>query len=227
MHGRAAGRGRRLTERGTERTGGAPELSTPLARRFVRHLVGFGVAVAVGCAPFLGTLRVPGFTALLDLFPLQLQGRFVAMSPFVMGVVALAVQFYAAERLSRKLLKRWFGRGLLLLGATFVLLLVVYALAIVEVPYLQGERTARFVVGFDRTDTCPCPPQWSNPQCMADKLDVVRVEQCWSPATVRSFELLLTLSYLTLIGGFAAMTGLLVLAEQRRRGGASPTPSSG
>lgn len=188
-----------------------PDLPTPLARRFVRYLVGFGVAVAVGSAPFLGTLKVPGFTALLDLFPRQLQGRFVALSPFVMGVVALTLQFYGRDRIARGRLRRWFGGTLALVAAAFLGLVVAYSLVVVEVPYLAGERTARFVVGLERLPRCDCPASLSDAQCLAEELDPGRVERCWSPPVVRSFELVLTLLYLLLTGGFGALVALLVL----------------
>lgn len=193
------------------------EPPTPLARRLVRYLVGFGVGVALGSAPWLGTLQVPGFTALLDLFPYGLQARFVALAPFLMGVLAVAVQFYGERRLSQARLRRLFRWTLLTLGITFVVLVIVYTLVVVDVPYRGGDRTARFVVGFERLETCPCPVEWSDAQCLQERLDPARVEACWSRITVRLFELFLTLAYLGLIGGFGALVGLLLLTEQRRR----------
>lgn len=194
-----------------------PRLPTPLARRFVRYLVGFGVAVAVGSAPFLGTLGVPLFTALLDLFPVRLQDRFVALSPFVMGVVAVAVQFYAGERLGRRTLRRRFRITLILLAVAFVGLISIYTLMIEEVPILGNERSVRYVIGFERLERCPCPTEWSDARCLADSLDPTRIESCWSRGTVRTGELALTLVYLLTIGAFASLIGLLLLAEERRR----------
>lgn len=194
-----------------------PQPPTPVARRFVRYLVGFGVAVGVGCAPFLGTLDVPGFTALPELFPDSLQDRFVTLSPFLMGLVALAVEFYAGERLTYSGLRRWFRNTLWVVGAAFLALVVIYTFVVVEVPYSQGEKTARVVIGFERLAGCDCPPVMSNAQCLKQNLDPARVERCWDARVVRSFELLLTLAYLTLIGGFATLIGLLTLRDVKRR----------
>jgi len=196
----------------------APLPPTPIAKRFVRYLVGFGVGVGLGSAPFLGTLGVPGFSALVDLFPLTLQGRIVSLSPFLMGIVALAVQFYAGERISKRALRRRFGVSLLLLLAGFFVFVVLYFLFVREVTIRGGEATARYVVGWQRVESCGCPPQLSDAECIAElSLDPARVESCWGTRAVRLSELALTVAYLLLIGGFAALVGLLLLRDGKTR----------
>lgn len=41
----------------------------PLARQLVHYILGFGVSVAVGLAPYLGRVNVPLFDSLLKLIP--------------------------------------------------------------------------------------------------------------------------------------------------------------
>src|SRR4051812_25046827 len=68
---------------------------TPLAKRFVRSVLGFGVGVGLGLAPFLGKLGVPGFSALLSLFPEALSAFLIPVSAFLMGMLAAVTQFYS------------------------------------------------------------------------------------------------------------------------------------
>lgn len=195
-----------------------PRPPTPLSRRFVRYLVGFGVGVALGLAPFLGTAGVPGFVPLVDLLPLTLHDRVAALAPIVMGVLAVVVQFGSAVRTSQRRLRRRFAITLAVLGGGFVLLVVLQALLVREVDILGGERTVRYAVGLERPATCDCPQRLSDRECVAQlSLDPARVETCWGTGPTRLSELALTLGYLLVIGGFGGLVGLLLLHEETRR----------
>lgn len=192
---------------------------TPLARRFVRYLVGFGVGVALGLAPFLGTVGVPGFEPLADLLPLTLQGRVAALSPLVMGALAVTVQFSSGRRHGVRRLRRRFAVALGVLAAGFLLLVVLQSFFVREVDIRGGERTVRYAVGgTPRPETCECPPRLSDRECIAQlSLDPARVETCWGTGPTRLSELALTLGYLLVIGSFGALIGLLLLQEEERR----------
>jgi hypothetical protein len=195
-----------------------PRPPTSLSRRFVRYLVGFGVGVTLGLAPFLGTVGVPGFVPLVDLLPLNLQERVAALAPIVMGVLAVVVQFGSAVRTSQRRLRRRFAITLAVLGGGFVLLVVLQALLVQEVDILGGEKTVRYAVWLNRPDTCDCPPRLSHRECIAQlSLDPARVETCWGTGPTRMSELALTLGYLLVIGGFGGLVGLLLLQEEARR----------
>jgi len=77
-------------------------------RGWKRYLLSFGVSVGVGLAPYLGNVRVPLFSPLLDLIPATLQNTILPLSTALMGVVALSVQWYGGERVTRKRLRRAF-----------------------------------------------------------------------------------------------------------------------
>src|SRR3954462_36217 len=83
-------------------------------RSFVRKVVGFGVGVGIGCAPLLGKLHVPGFEAMLTLFPAGLQATLIPFSGFVMGCVSVVVQFYSDQGQSKIFWRRWFTRVVLI-----------------------------------------------------------------------------------------------------------------
>lgn len=197
---------------------GPPGPPTALSRRFVRYLVGFGVGVALGLAPFLGSIGMPGFTPLADLLPLTVQDPIAALAPIVMGVVAVAVQFGAESRIPRRRLRRRFGIALAVVAVGLLLLVILQALVVREVDVRGGERTVRYAVGLSRPPTCECPPALSDRDCIIElSLDPGSVETCWGTGPVRLAGLVLTLSFLLVIGGFGALVGLVLLQEELRR----------
>lgn len=207
-------------------TDGQPTLPTWLAKRFVRYMVGFGVAVAIGMAPFLGTLDLPLFAPLLAMFPDSLRGTAIPLSSFVMGLVAIAVQFAAGEVVSRKGLRRWFVRTLVLIVGGVVLLLVLYSELVTVIPDVakvdgEGTRYVALVTGLSRQPHCTCEPTLSDAACIRE-IGFANVAACWGDAQVRRSGLALTLVYLLLMGGFGALVGLLLLQEKGRRQGKAP-----
>lgn len=73
---------------------------TALTRVWVRSLIGFSVGVAVGLAPYLGVTGVPLFTPLLELIPSTARHTTIPLSAALMGLVAMWVQWYGADKLS-------------------------------------------------------------------------------------------------------------------------------
>lgn len=190
---------------------------TALARRFVRYVVGFGVGVAVGMAPFLGVLEVPGFQALVSLYPRELRATLIPLSAFLMGLVAVAVQFYAGSSISRRALGRRFRRGLAVLLIGFLLMIVLYTLFVVRVELDGGESAVAVTVGWTRLPSCGCTAE-SDVDCVGElSLSSRAIESCWGGRQLRVVRLILILSYLLVTGGFGALVGLLLLSEEKRR----------
>jgi hypothetical protein len=185
--------------------------TTPLARQFVRLLVGFGVGVGVLSAPFLGTFDVPFFTQLVDVFPYELRKFLFALGAFAMGVVAVAIQFYAGESSSRQRVRRLFSRTLLVIVFALVALGVLLVQYIEEIP-VAGEQVASFVIAGKRLSNCPCDRAVSNKECIESlTANPAMIERCWSPAATNWVRLALLGSYLLLTSGFGALIGLLLL----------------
>jgi hypothetical protein len=187
--------------------------ATPLGRKLVRYIVGFGVGIGVGLAPYLGLLDVRWFKPLLSLIPASIQNTVIPLSAALMGTVAVVVQWYGGEHLSRKWLRKLFVRTLFTAVSTFILLTVVHELVVRDLSMGNG-RTLSMVVGFVRPNRPPCTEEVSDREClMLVTLDPAKVEAFWGERQVRLARLSLIFSYLLFTGSFGTLVGLIVLKE--------------
>jgi len=197
------------------------EAPTVLVGRFVRYVSGFMVGVGVGLAPFLGKVRVRGFTALLEIMPFQLQALLIPLSAFLMGLLAVAVQFYAGEKWKPEVLRQRFRFVFISILAGFVVLVIIYPFFVKRVRLFTGEDVA-VVVTSERLSTCKCPADSPDQLCIQLlSLDTDALATCWGGPSLVWRELALEIPYLILTSGVGALIGLLLLQEeikkQRRR----------
>lgn len=195
-----------------------PEPPTALARRYVQYVVGFGIAVGIGLAPFLG--KVVGIDALLNLFPRKLHFSLIPFSSFLMGLMAAGIQFYSGETLRPALLRKRFRLVWLLLVISLFLLFVLYSWVMVPVTSQDAKATLPFIVGEPRIHggTCTCPDDSTDAECIKFlSFDDADFGKCWDPRSIRLRTLLLSLNYLAVTGGFGGLIGLLLLQEEARK----------
>lgn len=193
-----------------------PDLPPPpgMAERLGKYILGFGVSFAIGLAPYLGKLKVPGFDALLTVIPLSLQPIAIPLSSLLMGVVAVTVQWMGTERRVGPRLKRWFKRTLIAILVAFALFLVAQFFLVVRIHVPAANETVSFVVGFSDPARPPCEDTRSKPLCVKRlTLDEAEIEAYWGSSQIQLTKLVLLVLYLGLTAGFGALVGLLVLKE--------------
>jgi hypothetical protein len=194
----------------------AGPLPSALARRYVRYVIGFGVAVGVGLAPFLG--KIAGLDTLLSLFPESLRSSLIPFSSFLMGLIAVVIQFYSGEAIPRALLRKRFRASLIALLVGLLALITLYGQLIVPYPILGGEKTEPIVISFSRTSACRCQSSDSDVHCLQKITPKeTKIEDCWGSGPLRLSRLLLRLSYLLVTGGFGGLIGLLLLQEDAKK----------
>lgn len=187
-----------------------------IAGKFVRYVLGFSVAVAVGLAPFLGNASVPGFVSLLEIFPDSERGTLIPVSAMLMGLVSLVTQYWQDERVSRQRLRILFTR----LAAASVLLLGIFYVAqsfVVKRIENVSEQPAAFIIGpsSSRTPACACPPDMDDGECIENiTFDTTQIERCYGSRNIQLGRLLISLPYLAFAGVFGAMVGVLLLREE-------------
>jgi len=196
----------------------------PTGRRLWHYVLGFGVGFGVGIAPFLGKVKVPGFSALLEIYPVQMQKDLIPLSAFLLGTVAVAVQFYSARLWSAANLQRYFGLLFVSLLVAFLILVILYKSFVVLVPFEEAGAggSVHVLIGWSRSGNC-CPADVGDIECIRDlSIDPGMIDQCWK--NVRLIELALTIPYLFLMSGFVALVGLLLFKPPGQEG-REPAPA--
>jgi hypothetical protein len=175
-------------------------------------MLGLGVGVAVGLAPLLGKTRVPGFAALLHLYPESLQATAIPIASFLMGIVAGFVQFFFRPG-ERKHLGVWFAASGVLSVVALLALTQIYVESVTIVPYEGGQLRVPYVTGFgERPQSCAkCPSGASNEECIQGLPTPALIASCFGESRIRHAEEALLYSYLGAMLFFGAFVGLLVL----------------
>ena len=194
-----------------------PKPPTKIANDCVRYLVGFGVGVAIGLAPYLGDLDIPLFTPLLSLIPATLQDTVIPLSAAIMGVVAVVIEWYGRERITLVWLRKMFNRTLIIALSAFLILISIHTLYVVRIPIDGASDAVSFVVGLERPLREPCTENISDAECI--KLltfDPSLVSSFWGDRSIRTASLMLMLAYLVFTSTFGSLVGLVLLRNRRK-----------
>ncbi|HUR39758.1 MAG TPA: hypothetical protein VM240_01170 [Verrucomicrobiae bacterium] len=181
-------------------------------------LLAIGVTIPIGLAPLLGTWDVPGFRALLSLFPEGLQESSIRFSTFGMAVVAASVQFLSQDTFTRKTLRQTFIGVVVALFALLFLLAKSHNEHVVRIPVGDGSVSVSYVVGSERKVGCSCAASEGDAQCVKRiGLDAALLPSCWNEKELRGIAFALQAKYVLLMIGLGALVGLIVLAPARSR----------
>jgi hypothetical protein len=195
---------------------------TPLARRFARSVAGFGVGVVIGCAPFLGAVKLPPFSSILSLFPITLRSTLLPLGGFLIGFIAAGTQFYAGVYVPMARIKFWARRSLLTGLILLPAFLLCYLLLVRQVHYKEDFEVS-FVTGLSRSNTCSCPQAITDSMCIRTlSANPDNIELCWGRAQVKLSEFILGISYLLFMGSFSFFISLLLLQENQKKRQAPP-----
>jgi hypothetical protein len=164
---------------------------TPLARRFVRYALGFFVGVAIGMAPILGSVNVPGFKALLNVMPFQIASELIPLSAYLMGIIAVAVQYFAGENTPPSVLRKLFRISLFVITVGFLLFVILRDQFTVGVRRGGGRVTVLISsdpVAPTPEEPTPCGdcknPKGSPASCIRRiGLEEEAIEKCWGCLT--------------------------------------------
>ncbi len=188
----------------------------PAARKYLVYFLAFTVTLGAGLAPFLGLVKVPGFIAIGDLFPLNLQKAVAAFAAFLIALPAVGVQFFAGDRFTARRLKVAFVRVFVVLFVGILALYAIYTMFVAQVE-LGGNLSAAYVVGATMLPDCPCVAQKVQiSSCIGPVIDTnpAHVEDCYPRAEIVARKNWLSLLYLLVMFTFGVMIGLVVLKEK-------------
>lgn len=183
----------------------------PLAATWVQYLLGFGVSIAVGLAPYLGKIHVPLFQPMLSFIPLSLQDVAIPVSSAAMGLVAVAVQWFGSERLSTTWLRAKFRQAVFLCVLTLAALTAIEILAIVRVDVPAVHDHVSFATGFSYPNDPPCEGLGREGCIHKLSLDESKINPFFGELGVNLTKLLLVLTYTVFMSTFGCLVGLAVL----------------
>jgi hypothetical protein len=215
----------------TESRPPTPKPPSSVTRQLVRYVRGFGVGVALGLAPFLGVLPIPGFSALLDMYPESMRGWLIPLSGILMGILAVSIEFLGTKIPPAAILRKWFKVGLAVWAVSFLGLLFLYPRWVARVEVGDGTRTPAFVTGSDvvpprpPSSPCKCPAGQAAEECIADVgLALGPIRECFGSGQVTTATQVLALLYFLLTGTFVLVVGLLLLLQQPASRGRARRP---
>lgn len=198
-------------EKGANDGARAVSLPMPVGRLWVNYVVGFSVGVGSGLSVYLGKVHVPLFSPLLDLIPFTLQNTLIPLSSALMGIIAVAIQFYSYTRLGTRRLGGLFVRTIVAGITALLLFVVVHTYVVVTIDTTPMGR-ASFLVCFTRPERPPCPAGVSDAECiMRLTFDPAKIASFWGDRCLHTAQLALELTYLATTALFGALVGLVVL----------------
>ena len=193
-----------------------PRPPSPLMRDWVRLLLGFGVGIALGLAPYLGKVHVPGFDSLLTLIPQSMHNVALPLSAALMGIVAVWIQWSAGDRPSVGWLRQNFKRTLLIAVVGLSLFSIVQTFVVVRIPVPAEDRVATFLVGFTRLPSSHCPPEMPDAVCIKRvTFDEAMLAAVWGDRQLRIAGLSVLGTYLLTTASFGVLVGLLLVRVRK------------
>jgi len=195
------------------------KLPSPL-RYYATFIGAYCVAVGAGLAPFLGAKHFPGFTAIGQLFPMNMQRGLVAFATFLMLIPIITVQFYADDDVRRSNLNRMFVVFLPLLLILPFVLYYFFSMYVVQVDFEGGQRSASYVVGSQMLSDCPCVAQRLRmTRCIGPVLSAnpAEVTACYEETEINGRRVTLAIPYLLLMLSMGAAVALIVMKRIQRK----------
>src|ERR1051326_9186029 len=139
----------------------------PFVTRLIQYVFSFGVAFVVGLAPLLGKLRVRGFSAFIDIYPVDVQDWLIPASGLLMGMIAAVINAVAIGKPSARKLYRWLRRTVVVFGSAFIAVLILYLMYVtrVETTVTRADGTVDRTSVAVVTGSREVPPQSPGSLC--------------------------------------------------------------
>lgn len=190
-----------------------PKLPTPLMKEWVYYVLGFGVAVGIGLAVWLGRVGVPLFSPLLDIIPNELRPTLIPLSSALMGIVAVAIQYYAGRKGRTDRIFAW------VLGVTvaaFIGLVVVRTKLVTAIDTTPGER-ATFLVCTPVPQKPPCVGVGKKECIERIGFDPAKIQSFFGDSCLENAELGVQAAYLTFMAAFGSLVGIVVAQQKQKK----------
>jgi hypothetical protein len=188
--------------------------------KYRRYAISFGVTLVVGLSPlFVSRIPIPGFTAILNVFPRDIQSV-IPFAAMLMTLPAIGVQFFGRDTISQRRLKRAFVVNFAVLFVLIFILYVAYEFSVIRIEIPAVHRTEAYVTGSTMLPSCPCANEGLDIRdCIGTAISVSpgAVTRCYPQSQIRTRTIVLSLLYMLLMFSLGMLIGLLVQREAQRR----------
>jgi hypothetical protein len=195
------------------KTSGTLPAPPPITAKWIKYVLSFGVTAVVGLAPYLGKVRIPLFPSILTFIPIFQQDMALTLSSAAMGVVAVSVQWYGTEHLTKRKMRRWF---VMAMSSTVVAFLILIGLHTwVAVPVRVDAQDTYVVVGPSQTAVSPCEGLGAS-ECIRKKLtlDPATIATHFGERRVALSSMGVIVAYVAFTASFAWLVALLVFKDK-------------
>jgi len=191
---------------------------TPVARTYLRYVLLFFVTLGVGFSALWGGV-IPGYHAILDVFPRELQDV-IPWASLLMSLPAVGVQFFSHDSTQPRYLRRAFVATSVMLILLIFASYIAYKAVVIRIEVPASHLKVAYLVGSKPLPTCECAKRALEiRECIGFAISVKPddVAACYSQGEISRRSMLLAVLYMFLMLSLGTLIGLLVLSERQRR----------
>jgi hypothetical protein len=186
----------------------------PKAAKYLRYLLSFVATLGVGISP-LWVSRIPGFNAILDVFPVELRDV-IPWASLLMSITAVGVQFFGGEAIDARRLGLAFIAIYVLLVLSIFVLFFQYKATVIRVQVPGAGAKVAYLVGSRQLPTCECAKRGMQiEECIGRGITVnpEDVANCYPRREITTNATILSALYMFVMFLLGTLVGLLVLKE--------------
>ena len=187
----------------------------PRAARFLKYLLSFVGTLGVGVSPLLLGDKIPGFRAILDVFPADLQDV-IPWASLLMSVTAVGVQFFGDEAIDARRLKHGFIATYVMLVLSIFLLYFQYKATVIRLQVPGADAKVAYLIGSTMRPACECAKRGLQiRECIGRVISVNpdEVAACYPLQEITTRATILSALYMFVMFSLGTLIGLLVLRE--------------
>jgi hypothetical protein len=190
-------------------------------RKFLKYLLWFVGTLGAGISPLLLGGKIPGFRAILDVFPADLQDV-IPWASLLMSVTAVGVQFFGGQSIDARRLRRGFIATYALLVLSIFVLYFQYKATVIRLQVPGANTKVAYLVGSTLLPTCECAKRGLQIRdCIGRVISVNpdEVAACYPLREITTRASILSALYMFVMFSLGTLIGLLVLRESVPRPG--------
>jgi hypothetical protein len=197
---------------------------TPPTSKYLRYILSFVVTFGVGLTPLWGGKVIPGFHAILDVYPRELRDV-IPFASLIMSATAVGVQFFLGSAPRR--LKTFFIATFAIFIGLVLATYVAYTAFVIRIQVPASQQVVTYLVGSEPLPTCECAKRRLEIRsCIGFAISVNpdEVAACFSREEFSRRKYVLATLYMLVMLSVGLLIGFLMLKEATK---AQPTKVAG